>query len=198
MAKVLFIGNSYTFYNRMPKIFEKICRDNGIDMTVSSVTEGGVNLSYLLSDETKMGQRTRRFLDGNSYDYVVFQEQSMRPITEYMSFLESVKYGVSLALGNGAKPVLYETWGRADFSEDLKKAGITHDAMQKLIREAYEKAAYETGCIPVYAGERFHESYRKGEDVFMEDGTHPNPRGSEIIAEEFYRVLYGKNKEGRD
>ena len=33
-ARVLFIGNSYTYYNDMPKIFESIARAQGADLEV--------------------------------------------------------------------------------------------------------------------------------------------------------------------
>ena len=30
MKKILFIGNSYTYFNDMPDIFARICKENGI------------------------------------------------------------------------------------------------------------------------------------------------------------------------
>ncbi len=32
--KVLFIGNSYTYFNDMPKLFENLSRENGKDVQV--------------------------------------------------------------------------------------------------------------------------------------------------------------------
>lgn len=39
--KVLFVGNSHTYYNDMPRIFASLARDNGHDVQVESVTKGG-------------------------------------------------------------------------------------------------------------------------------------------------------------
>ena len=38
--RTLFIGNSHTYFNDMPKIFADICRENGVDMQVTMLTQG--------------------------------------------------------------------------------------------------------------------------------------------------------------
>ena len=37
---ILFIGNSYTYYNDMPAIFQALARDNGKDVNTYAVTKG--------------------------------------------------------------------------------------------------------------------------------------------------------------
>ena len=49
--KILFIGNSYIFYNDLAGMLQQLCRDNGKDVTVSSVTRGGRRL-YRYEDES--------------------------------------------------------------------------------------------------------------------------------------------------
>ena len=51
--KVLFIGNSYTFFYDMPKLFEAECRERGAECDVDSVTAGGYTLEQFLSDGTR-------------------------------------------------------------------------------------------------------------------------------------------------
>ena len=41
---ILMIGNSYTYYNDMPKILESLAIENGKDVRVDSVTKGGRKL----------------------------------------------------------------------------------------------------------------------------------------------------------
>ena len=43
-TNILFIGNSYTYYNEMPDILEKLAKENGKDVRVFSVTCGGHKL----------------------------------------------------------------------------------------------------------------------------------------------------------
>ena len=44
--RVLFIGNSHTFFNDMPNTFAEICRRNGVDMQVTMLAHGGVGWHY--------------------------------------------------------------------------------------------------------------------------------------------------------
>ena len=63
--KILFIGNSYTYFNDMPRLLEQLMRDNGIDVTVDSVTKGGRKLFENLQAN-----------DENSEKINVFNEKS--------------------------------------------------------------------------------------------------------------------------
>ena len=183
--RVLFIGNSYTYFNDMPKLFEAVCRERGAECEVDSVTAGGYTLEQFVSDDNEFGVRAKELLREKRYDYVVMQEQSVRPASDPELFLGSLRRLMVFVRENGAQPVLYETWGRADFSGELTELGWDHDLMQKKLRESYEKGAAENGALLVYAGERFHEAYLRGEPVFDPDGSHPSAYGSELIARAF-------------
>lgn len=49
--RVLFVGNSHTFFNDMPTIFQMFCRENGIDAEVVMQAHPGVHLSWHLSQQ---------------------------------------------------------------------------------------------------------------------------------------------------
>ena len=189
MTKILFIGNSYTFFNDMPKIFERICGERGKDVAADSITCGGYTLAHFVSEENEYGVRMRKMLSEGGYGYAVMQEQSIRPANQPETFISSAKKLADIVRSYGAEPVLYETWARADGSDTLEKFNWTRDEMQSLLRQAYERAAEDIGARLVYAGERVSEAYKNGEDVICVDKSHPTLRGSEIIAEEFYRAL---------
>ena len=188
-VKVLFIGNSYTYFNDMPETFAGICRERGIDCEADSVTAGGYTLADFLSDGDEYGERAKALLSEKRYDFVVLQEQSVRPAAEPEAFLSSVRDIIHFIRQNGARPVFYETWGRADGSHALVSLGWTHEIMQDKLRDAYEAAAAEHGALLVRAGERFHEAYRRGEPVFDPDGSHPSEYGSRLVAEAFADAL---------
>jgi len=46
--KVLFIGNSHTYFNDMPALFRAVCGQHGIDVHVTMLTKGGMGLDYHL------------------------------------------------------------------------------------------------------------------------------------------------------
>ena len=125
--KILFIGNSYTYFNDMPALFGAECEKKGVPADVKSVTAGGYMLSQFLSDDDEYGRRVKQLLRDEKFDYVVMQEQSVLPATDPAAFLKSVSELTALIRKNGAKPVLYQTWGRADGCETLDRLGMTHD-----------------------------------------------------------------------
>ncbi len=188
---ILFLGNSYTYYNDMPKIFEHICREFGHDVSVDSVTHGGYSFEDFLTPGDEDGELFLRKLKENEYDIVVLQEQSVRPASSPEKFFSSLRVLVPMIREAGAEPVLYETWGRRDGHETLEKHSWTHEQMQEKLKESYTNAGKEFDIRVVYAGEKFHRAYRSetGDRVFFEDGTHPSPLGSTIVALEFYKEL---------
>ena len=48
---ILFIGNSYTYYNDMPNILEALAKENGKDLSADAVTKGGRKLYANLDAE---------------------------------------------------------------------------------------------------------------------------------------------------
>lgn len=188
--RILFIGNSYTYYNDMPSIFASVCRENGLRVNAESVTSGGYYLSQFLDPCDEYGAQAAKKLSGTNYDYVVMQEQSLLPASDPEEFLKSAAALAKKVRENGAIPVFYETWGRRDGHETLVEEGWTHEQMQDRLRAAYGSAAEASGGILVCAGDRMSEAYRAGEDVFDADGSHPSETGSRVIAGEFYNVLF--------
>ena len=69
--RVLMLGNSFTYFNDMPKILAELLGEE-----VVSHTRGGAFLSEQLNAETEMGAKTLKALQEEQWDYVVLQEQS--------------------------------------------------------------------------------------------------------------------------
>ena len=63
---ILFIGNSYTYYNDMPKMLESLARAAGFYAEVASVTKGGYTLARLASDDNENGRRVTAALTTGS------------------------------------------------------------------------------------------------------------------------------------
>ena len=91
---ILFIGNSYTYYNDMPaEIFKKIAVAAGYDVEVTAITKGSHKLSEFADPTDNYGAKVERALtSGKKYDYVVLQEQSVRPASDDAPlFFEAVR-----------------------------------------------------------------------------------------------------------
>lgn len=91
MKKVLFIGNSYTDYNDMPRqIFAAKAAAAGLAVEVTAVTGGGWTLSEFADPEDEVGCCLRDVVEGQHYDYVVLQEQSCRPVEDPEKFFDGI------------------------------------------------------------------------------------------------------------
>ena len=182
--KVIFVGNSYTFYNEMPKsIFSRLVIDAGYEIELTQITKGGYRLSQFADANDTEGARLREAIRGAHYDYAVLQEQSINPITNESQFLDGVRDVTSLISAD--QFILYATWGRNDESADLKKLGISREEMTEKLSVAYNKAACLFGARVAEVGKAFLE-YSKDHDkneLYNADNSHPSEIGSEIAAQ---------------
>ena len=73
--KVLFIGNSHTFYNDMPQIFKNICDEKGKDVEVAMQAFGGKTYGWHYGQMTEL----RFALLHGGFDYIVMQQAAHSP-----------------------------------------------------------------------------------------------------------------------
>lgn len=191
--KILFIGNSYTYYNDMPEnIFSPLARAAGADVTVTSITTGSQNLSNWANPANSDGARVEGALTAaNDYDIIVLQEQSFKPLSNYNGFLSGAKTLTDRikATQKNCKVFLYETWGNPARAGEY---GGSIPAMEAQLRTAYQNAAKETGASVSYVGKAFtyvYETYNLaslGKSspmwLYQDDNTHPLYLGSYLAA----------------
>lgn len=94
------LGNSFTFYNEMPKTLAKL---TGAE--VIAHTRGGARLAEQFNQETQMGAETIKALETEKWDFVVMQEMSNGPIVFKESFFNSVNKLCEKIRKAGAIPV---------------------------------------------------------------------------------------------
>jgi hypothetical protein len=190
VIKVLFIGNSYTYYNDLPGTFEKLMLSGGYEIEVGQSTSGGWSLSNHLT-----ASETLTKIAGTDWDYIILQEQSS---------VTNVKNGMFPAIRElhkkissvGAETVLFMTWGRRD---GLPSAGFQdYSAVQAQVAANYLEIGQELGVkvVPVGLAWQVALSQDTSLDLWDADGSHPNKTGSYLAACVFYTVLTGKSPEG--
>ncbi len=192
--KILFLGNSFTYFNDMPGMLSEL---SGGTIECESVTRGGAFLSEYADENSEV----RRHLDalllaGNRYDFTVLQEQSLLPAKEPATMLESVRRVVVLI--PDTRFVLYQTWSYARGSEKLADTGFSFEEMTGHLAHAYRGAADALGLALVPVGDAFAEAERRGLALYLDDSSHPNAAGSYLAACLFYRAFTGRNVAGFD
>ena len=184
--KILFIGNSYTFYNDMPKLLEALLIENGYDASVDSVTKGGRKLYANLEDGDEYNAQILELVSKNSYDVLFLQEQSYFPIVDYDKFEAAV---ASLKKIVGAKrTLLYATWGRKTGCPLLNELKLSSTEMTNALASAYAKAAESAECELSEVGLAF-ASLCDELELYAPDLSHPSYIGSAVAAIVHYRSL---------
>ena len=187
--KVLFVGNSYTYFNQMPEeLFARLAEGYGYQVSVSSVTHGGYRLSQFADPANENGKRLREIAEGVRYDYAVLQEQSVNPIKNEAEFLEGARGVMNLICADVF--ILYATWGRNDGSAVLEELSLSREEMTLKLSDRYNAAADALGARVAEVGKAFLE-YAKDHDkdaLYCADHSHPSALGSEIAA----RVIFEK------
>jgi hypothetical protein len=178
---ILFIGNSYTYYNDLPGMLRSMAAadSDALDVHVASVVEDGASL------RSHWNGRTMDLIRRGGWEYVVLQEQSLAPIDARDQFMEYGKRFTGEIQAANAKPVLFLTWSHQQRPTD-----------QEQLNQAYATLAQQTGAVLVPVG-RVWQALRDGGSgvptLYADDGSHPSPVGSLVAASTFYRVLFGES-----
>lgn len=193
--RILFIGNSYTYYNHMPEeIFAATARAAGFEnVEVSSITKGGYYLGAHADAADEIGAQVDQALRENVYDYVVLQEQSVCPASDPERFFDNARAIVRKVRANGAKPVFYCTWGRREGNDVLAQHGWTNESMTRRLAQAYTRIGDELDAQVAYAGPAFYEIHSKFAsriELYAPDGSHPSPAGSYLAALTIFAKIF--------
>ena len=184
---ILFIGNSYTYYNDMPGFyFKKVAEESGDNVNVTAVTHGGAYLYQYADQEYELGRKLRQIISGQHYDVAVIQEQSVNPIKNEESFINAVREIKSLV--DAEHFVLYATWGRNIGSSILTELAVTREEMTEKLSIAYNKAAILCGMRVAEVGKAFLD-YEPRNDLYNQDNSHPSTVGSEIAARVIFETV---------
>ena len=194
---ILFIGNSYTYFSDLPTLFANLCRANGHDIRVDSVTAGGRRLHECLTEfcddlntEDPLGKRIAELVEEVEYDVLILQEQSCLPYHNTELFCAGAQ-GLASIVG-ADRTVMYATWGRMDGSEDLAYFGWTRESMTKGLYDAYCKAAELIHGEVSPVGLCFAKAVATAPEInlYDPDKSHPSYAGSCVAALCHYKTVF--------
>ena len=192
MPNILFIGNSFTFVNDLPKMLETLAADTGVTITTSSVLKGGAYLYQFADPEHELGRRLADVYPTKNWDFIVLQDQSFNPAKNPDDFLVSAEK-LCQSMNNGAKFLFYSTWAYRDNTEKLSKTGMTYTEMLNALTVSYQKAADQLDGIRIPVGNAFAASAADFPeiDLYTPDDYHPSPCGTYLAVCLFYKAVTG-------
>jgi len=185
--KVLFVGNSFTYYNNsLHNHYRALLR------RVAPNREGRAGIT------TISGARLPEHAGGlpsilmaKDWDVVVLQGHSRGPIEGPTAepFREAARDFAVQIRKVGAEPVFFMTWAYAGKPEMTKK-----------LAEAYNSIAEELGTVAVPVGLAFATATRERPDIDLltADGRHPSLAGTYLAACTFFAALHGVSPVGND
>ena len=209
--KVLFIGNSYTFYNNLGDIVAGISRSKKdgpiIDATIATVPNE--DLAWHLQNGPAV-----RALEKGGWDFVNIQETSLLPGGSQApagegrggapargrggwiigdparpgGFYESAREWVKRIRAKGATPLLEMTWARRD----------NPGTMQEDLAKIFDTLGNELGVKVAPAGLAWQEArWRlRTVDLYFRDGSHPLQTGSYLTASVIYATITAHDPRG--
>ena len=183
--RVLFIGNSYTYYNNLPQIVTALATSANQTLETEMIATGGATLKKHWEDG-----RALEALKRGHWDYVVLQEQSTLGFTTGGSQINSPKMFHEYArlfnaeiIKVGAKTVFFLTWARQNLPQT-----------QAALTEAYLAIAKELKAIVAPVGIAWQRALKNNPSLALhqKDLSHPTPMGSYLSACVIVTTLFGK------
>lgn len=181
-VRVLFIGNSLTYYNEMPWMAEQIAASLGVDppLRTDSSVRGGASLRYHWEK-----RRSVRAIRDNRYAFVVLQPQSSEIMNAPEETLRYAKLLNEEIRRSGAKTIVFQTWAPRESSHPQS----AYDAR-------YRELARALGATVAPVGAAFEAMKKQKIATLDGGGVHANLDGSYLSACVFVATLYGRSPVG--
>ena len=109
--KILFIGNSHTYYHDLPAWVALMAKEEGYECDVTMLAHGGWYLHQHVEEPD-----VRFNIKFGHYDYVVLQEHS-HPFDDVPGYIEAATTLASWIREAGSTPVIYGTWAMTSWPD---------------------------------------------------------------------------------
>ena len=176
--KVLYIGNSYMYYNNLPLMISQLAgsSDEPRQLNTRVIAVGSKTLEWHYGNPETL--EVIRQADRN---IVVLQEHSMRPVEDRNKMFEyASKLDGEIKL-SGARTILYLTWARKHIPE-----------MQEGLTDAYFSLARKLDARVAPVGIAWQKALRANPALKLHkrDNSHPTLLGSYLAACVFYAMFF--------
>ena len=181
--KVLFIGNSLTYYNDLAGLVQAFAAKEQHPLYIEAVTFPLASL-----DRHWNHTAAREKIQEGGWNYVILQQYSTAPADHPKETVEQYERFAPEVARIGAKPIIFQNWTRSGREGDYGRMLQTYQRVQGSIG----------GTIaPIGEAWRIVRKDHPEIQVFETlDDRHPTVAGTYLTACVLYRVLYGKPARG--
>ena len=186
VEKVLFVGNSFTYYNNsLHNHYRHFRNAENAGESYGRVRAMAISGSAL--PEHRLGLQQR--LEADDWDVVVMQGYSNGPITAGYAqpFRQSAREFAADIRADGGEPVFFMTWAYTGKPE-----------MTQQLDDAYTSIGKELDALVVPVGRAFASALAQRPDLplVVPDLKHPTLAGTYLAACTFYAALHGETPVG--
>lgn len=206
-VNVLFVGNSYTFFNNLPQICSGIAASMGDVMIAEQATVGGYRFKQHLVDSSTL----KKIIAGpvnysdweirKDWDFVVLQEHSQAPsnspaevqkeVFPYARSLDSIIHKYNRT----TRTIFFRTWGRKNGKCNTGDPTCSYSGMDSVLALNYGLMGRENHALISPVGDVWkliRTAYPEIE-LYHSDQSHPSEAGSYAAAVTFYTILFKKD-----
>lgn len=195
--RVLWVGNSYTFFSDLPAIVRDIAASQGMKLSMTRVLKGGEYLKGHWANP-----KLKEHLKAGHWDYIILQEQSTAPAQEtervarevypYAHKIDSMAHVYSPQ----AHTIFYMTWGHkygAVYASDYP-LDDTYEMMQERLITSYLEMTHRNNawCAPVGWAWRTIRQQHPDYQLYTADCLHPSLLGSYLAANVIFTTIFQK------
>jgi len=190
-VRVLFVGNSYTYGNKLPQVVAGLANADKktAPMEVKMVASGGKDLVW-----HSRNKATLEAIAGGKWDFVILQDQSLTPTLSPQRTRQGAAVLDAAIRKAGAKTMFFMTWQRKPTLDLLKRFPDMHKRNSK----TYIAVARELKALVAPVGYAWKMAYDADPKLplYARDNSHPARMGTYLAACVFYSTIYNKPPTG--
>ena len=188
--KLLFIGNSATYYHEIPKTLQKLSAQIGYAVETEQLTPGGYMLSQHADTETEHGKKVFAEI-AKGYDIVFLQDNGNCIANEEKreACFNACRKLARAVKESGAKLYFY-------VRPPYKKLNSGYDSLQQCEKfdELFGEIAAELSAECIHVNRAFAYAIKNLDfNLWAEDNGHTSPHGAYLAVCTFFAKLFGKS-----
>jgi len=177
--RVLFVGNSLTYTNDLPRVVAALARSGHTTIEVGMIAMPNASIEDHWNDG-----RARKAIASKRWDVVVMQQGPSSLPSSRANLVEWSRKLADDARAAGARCSLFSVW------PDSSRRAYLDDVI-----ESYRVAAVASGCTLLPASSAWKEAWKRSGRLSLwgADGFHPSEEGSYLAALTIWAVLTGED-----
>ncbi|SEB84294.1 hypothetical protein SAMN04489761_1929 [Tenacibaculum sp. MAR_2009_124] len=165
---VLFIGNSLTYYNNLPKLVKRAANQSKVKMFVEMVAYP----NYAIIDHWN-GGKVQRLISSKKFDFVIIQQGPSSRANGRKMLIDTGKKFKDLCMKNNSKLCYFMVWPSRHHFQSFDN-----------VIKNYSEAAKINDAILLPVGKEWKEYFDDFNkfNYYGKDGFHPSLKGSKVTA----------------